>query len=109
MSPHACAVMPGGGLLYFKLGVGWCSYDASTGLPPVCGRLTVGRTKRCTHVSIYVPPRMRSNAVGGGGYCTLSLAWDGAVMMPLHPRVSSALSFIGGVHIGAVALLVPNC
>jgi hypothetical protein len=31
------------------------------------------------------PPRMRSNAVGGGGGdCTLSLAWDGAVMMPLH-------------------------
>jgi hypothetical protein len=28
--PHACAVMPWGGLLYFKLGVGWCSYDAST-------------------------------------------------------------------------------
>jgi hypothetical protein len=26
---------------------------------------------------------MRSNAVGGG-YCTLSLAWDGAVMMPLQ-------------------------
>ncbi len=25
---------------------------------------------------------MRSNAVGG--YCTLSLAWEGAVMMPLH-------------------------
>jgi hypothetical protein len=24
-------------------------------------------------------------------------------------RVSSALSFIGGVHIGAVALRVPNC
>jgi hypothetical protein len=31
MSPHACAVMPwGGGVTYFKLGVGWCSYDAST-------------------------------------------------------------------------------
>ncbi len=29
------------------------------------------------------PPRMRSIAVGGG-YWTLSLAWDGAVMMPLH-------------------------
>jgi hypothetical protein len=26
---------------------------------------------------------MRSNAVGGG-YCTLSLAWEGAVMMPLQ-------------------------
>ncbi len=25
------------------------------------------------------------------------------------PRVSSALSFIGGVHIGAVALRDPNC
>jgi hypothetical protein len=24
----------GGGVLYFKLGVGRCSYDASTGLPP---------------------------------------------------------------------------
>jgi hypothetical protein len=36
MSPHACAVMPWGGgtYLYFKLGVGRCSYDASTGLPP---------------------------------------------------------------------------
>jgi hypothetical protein len=33
--PHACAVMPwGGGLMYSELGVGWCSYDASTGLPP---------------------------------------------------------------------------
>jgi hypothetical protein len=29
------------------------------------------------------PPRMRSNAVGGGD-CTLSLAGDGAVMMPLQ-------------------------
>jgi hypothetical protein len=30
-APHACAVMPwGGGVLYFKLGVGRCSYDAST-------------------------------------------------------------------------------
>jgi hypothetical protein len=30
-SPHACAEMPwGGGVTYFKLGVGWCSYDAST-------------------------------------------------------------------------------
>ncbi len=28
---------------------------------------------------------MRSNAVGGG-YCTFSLAWDGAVMMPLHSK-----------------------
>ncbi len=28
------------------------------------GGLTVERTKRCTYVS---PPRMRSNAVGGGG------------------------------------------
>ena len=28
------------------------------------GGLTVGVTKRCTHMS---PPRMRSNAVGGGG------------------------------------------
>jgi hypothetical protein len=28
------------------------------------GRLTVGRTKGCTYMS---PPRMRSNAVGGGG------------------------------------------
>ncbi len=27
---------------------------------------------------------MLSNAVGGGGTCTLSLAWDGAVMMPLQ-------------------------
>ncbi len=47
-------------------------------------RLTVGRTKGCTCVSIWVPPRMRSNAVGGGGTCTLSLAWEGAVMMPLQ-------------------------
>ncbi len=32
VSPHACAVMPwGGGLMYSELGVGWCSYDASTG------------------------------------------------------------------------------
>jgi hypothetical protein len=30
------------------------------------------------------PPRMRSNAVGGGGDCTLSLAWEDATMMPLH-------------------------
>ncbi len=29
---------------------------------------------------------MRSNAVGGGGDCTLSLAWDGAVMMPLQSK-----------------------
>ena len=31
-SPHACAEMPwgGGGVTYFKLGGGWCSYDAST-------------------------------------------------------------------------------
>ena len=28
------AVGGGGGILYFKLGVGRCSYDASTGLPP---------------------------------------------------------------------------
>jgi hypothetical protein len=29
--PHACAVMPwGGGVTYSALGVGWCSYDAST-------------------------------------------------------------------------------
>jgi hypothetical protein len=33
------------------------------------------------------PPRMRSNAVGGGGDCTLGLAWDGAVMMPLHSDI----------------------
>ncbi len=33
----------------------------------------------CEHIG----PRMRSNAVGGG-YCTLSLAWEGAVMMPLQ-------------------------
>ncbi len=25
--------MPWGGLLYFQLGVGWCSYDASTAFP----------------------------------------------------------------------------
>ncbi len=34
--PPACAVMPwggGGGVRYFKLGVGRCSYDAST-VPP---------------------------------------------------------------------------
>jgi hypothetical protein len=31
---------------------------------------------------------MRSNAVGGGGgYCTLSLAWEGAVMMPLQSNL----------------------
>jgi hypothetical protein len=31
------------------------------------------------------PPRMRSNAVGGGGGdCTLSLAWEDAIMMPLQ-------------------------
>jgi hypothetical protein len=31
VSPHACAVMPWGGrLMYSELGVGWCSYDAST-------------------------------------------------------------------------------
>ena len=30
---------------------------------------------------------MRSNAVGGGGYCTLSLAWEGAVMMPLPSAI----------------------
>jgi hypothetical protein len=30
------------------------------------------------------PPRMRSNAVGGGGDCTFSLAWEGATMMPLQ-------------------------
>ncbi len=34
------------------------------------------------------PPRMRSNAVGGGD-CTLSLAWDGAVMMPLQYTVTT--------------------
>jgi hypothetical protein len=28
--PHACAVMPWGGGLYFRLGVGGCNYDAST-------------------------------------------------------------------------------
>ncbi len=30
------------------------------------------------------PPRMRSNAVGGGGVLYWSLAWEGAVMMPLQ-------------------------
>jgi hypothetical protein len=29
------------------------------------------------------PPRMRSNAVGGGD-CTLGLAWEVAIMMPLQ-------------------------
>ena len=31
---HAQKCLGGGGVTYFKLGVGWCSYDASTGLPP---------------------------------------------------------------------------
>jgi hypothetical protein len=44
--------------------------------------MTVG-TKRCICTSICVPPRMRSNAVGGR-LLNSSLAWDGAVMMPLH-------------------------
>jgi hypothetical protein len=42
------------------------------------GGLTVGN--RDTYVSW--PPRMRSNAVGGGG--GISVAWDVAVMMPLQ-------------------------
>ncbi len=37
----------------------------------------------CIHTSICVPPRMRSNAVGGR-LLNSSLAWDGAVMMPLQ-------------------------
>jgi hypothetical protein len=39
--------------------------------------LTVGRTKRCTCVSIWVPPRMRRNALGGGGvtYFKLGVGW----------------------------------
>jgi hypothetical protein len=37
------------------------------------------------------PPRMRSNAVGGGGGdCTLSLAWEDATMMPLQFHVLRA-------------------
>jgi hypothetical protein len=40
-------------------------------------------TKGCIHTSICVPPRMRSNAVGGR-LLNSSLAWDGAVMMPLQ-------------------------
>jgi hypothetical protein len=46
--------------------------------------MTVG-TKRCIRTSICVPPRMRSNAVGGR-LLNSSLAWDGAVMMPLQCR-----------------------
>ncbi len=41
------------------------------------------------------PPRMLSNAVGGGGDCTLSLAWDGAVMMPLQYILYSILIHTG--------------
>jgi hypothetical protein len=38
--------------------------------------MTVG-TKDAYRRAAYVgPPRMRSNAVGGGGDCTLSLAWE---------------------------------
>ena len=40
--------------------------------------MTVGRTKRCICASICVPPRMRSNAVGGGGgllYFELGVGW----------------------------------
>jgi hypothetical protein len=49
--------------------------------------MTVG-TKGCIQTSsICGHPRMRSNAVGGGGDCTLSLAWEGAVMMPLQAEV----------------------
>jgi hypothetical protein len=38
--------------------------------------MTVG-TKRCICASICVPPRMRSNAVGGGGlmYSELGVGW----------------------------------
>ncbi len=52
------------------------------------GRLTVGRTKGCTCVSIYVPPHMRSNAVGGGGVLYFKLGvgrcnYDASTIAPL--------------------------
>jgi hypothetical protein len=44
---------------------------------------------------MHEPPCMRSNGVGGGGY--YSLAWEGAVMMPLQG--SPQASRVGGVEV----------
>ncbi|MFN9910487.1 MAG: hypothetical protein ACK56F_30975, partial [bacterium] len=46
--------------------------------------MTVG-TKGCIQTSsICAPHACAVMPWGGGGDCTLSLAWDGAVMMPLQ-------------------------
>ncbi len=65
------------------------------------------------HPQASVFPTSHSHASGGEGD---TLAMGGRVGGGLRvkkllegPRVSSALSFIGGVHIGAVALRVLNC
>jgi hypothetical protein len=40
---------------------------------------------------------------GGGGYCTFSLAWDGAVMMPLQRSLWKGGRGGGGKREGRVA------
>jgi hypothetical protein len=42
------------------------------------------------------PPRMRSKAVGGGGVLYWSLAWEGAVMMPLQYGAAMRGRYQGG-------------
>jgi hypothetical protein len=45
------------------------------------------------------PPRMRSNAVGGGGGYN-SLAWEGAIMMPLQYTALQMFLRIRGKALG---------